>query len=139
MEKNEIGKLQMKIGDHSAGGTWRLQRLWSFPPTPCQLGAGLMARGEGMIRRGKEVIGRGKGVMTTLDWSLSFDSLGADTKLSYMCINKLKKKQQTIALKHFLKMASAAGILSRIFLNRVLFGKTGYFMLSNVAQGSCQS
>jgi len=98
-----------------------------------------MARGEGMIRRGKEVIGRGKGVMTTLDWSLSFHSLGADTKLSYMCINKLKKKQQNIALKHFLKMASAAGILSRNFVNRALFGKTGYFMLSNVAQGSCQS
>ena len=45
-----------------------------------------MARGKGMIERGK-------GVMTTLDWSLSFDSLGPDTKLSYMCINKLKKKQ----------------------------------------------
>ena len=36
-------------------------------------------------------------------------------------------------------MASAAGILSRNFVNRALFGKTGYFMLSNVAQGSCQS
>jgi len=87
LEKNEIGKLQITIGDllaaHSAGGTWWVQRLWLietfFPPTPCQQRAGVMARREGVIRRGKEVIGRGKGVMTTLDWSLSFHSLGADT------------------------------------------------------------
>jgi hypothetical protein len=83
LEKNEIAKFQITIGDHSAGGTWWVQRLWLietfFPPTPCQQRAGVMARREGVIRRGKEVIGRGKGVMTTLDWSLSFHSLGADT------------------------------------------------------------
>ena len=85
LEKNEIGQLPMTIGDHSAGGTWRLQRMWfidpSFPPTPCEQRAAVMARGKGMIGRGKEVVGRGKGAMTTLDWSLSFDSLRPDTKL----------------------------------------------------------